>query len=65
MLLDGREGNLMLVNGKQGGILDARAGESLRIRLVNAANARFMRLSSWPRSRASRSRRSPRRTPRT
>lgn len=45
MLLDGREGNVLLVNGATGGILDAPAGEPLRIRLVNAANARFMRLS--------------------
>ena len=45
MLLDGREGNVLLANGKQDRILDATVGEPLRIRLVNSANARFMRLS--------------------
>lgn len=43
--LDGREGNVLLVNGQSDRVLEARAGEPLRIRFVNGANARFMRLS--------------------
>lgn len=45
MLLDGREGNTLLVNGRQGRVVNVRSGEPLRLRLINVANARFMRLS--------------------
>lgn len=45
MLLDGREGNVLLVNGQAGRVLDVRIGEPQRWWIVNVANARFMRLS--------------------
>lgn len=40
----GREGNVLLVNGVPNATLRARAGGSLRLRLVNAANGRFFNL---------------------
>jgi FtsP/CotA-like multicopper oxidase with cupredoxin domain len=44
-LLDGREGNTLLVNGRAPQTVNVRIGEPQRWRLVNVANARFMRLS--------------------
>ena len=41
----GRQGNLVLVNGKARPSVTFQRGESQRWRLVNAANARFFRLS--------------------
>ena len=40
----GREGNVLLVNGKPNAIFEARAGGLLRLRVVNAANGRFFNL---------------------
>jgi FtsP/CotA-like multicopper oxidase with cupredoxin domain len=41
----GREGNLVLINGKPANAgLTLRAGERVRLRVVNAANARYFRL---------------------
>ena len=50
MLANGREGNTLLVNGRlankrQNRGLRVRRGEPLRLRVINAANSRFMRLS--------------------
>ncbi|WP_141104143.1 multicopper oxidase family protein, partial [Noviherbaspirillum denitrificans] len=45
---EGRLGNQLLVNGLNAGLdrkLDVRAGERVRLRLVNAASARFFRLA--------------------
>ena len=45
---DGRRGNQLLVNGQVAGPerrIDVRSGERLRLRLINAASARFFRLS--------------------
>ena len=45
---DGRIGNQLLVNGQVAGAnrkIEVRAGERLRLRLVNAASARFFRLA--------------------
>lgn len=44
-LLDGREGDLLLANGRSGQVVNVKLGEPLRLRLVNSANARFMRVS--------------------
>lgn len=44
-LMIGRQGNLLLANGKARPILNLRAGERQRLRIINAANARFFRLS--------------------
>lgn len=44
-MLNGREGNLLLVNGRPGRVLDVPIGVPQRWRIVNVANARFMRLS--------------------
>ena len=45
MMMMGREGNLVLVNGKRSGVqLSVRAGEPQRFRIVNAASARFFDL---------------------
>ncbi|MGC4063819.1 MAG: multicopper oxidase family protein [Polyangiaceae bacterium] len=42
----GREGNLAVVNGRRSNLeLSVRAGEARRLRLVNAANARYFRLA--------------------
>lgn len=42
----GREGNLVLLNGKPANaVVAARSGERLRLRLVNVANSRYFRLS--------------------
>lgn len=43
--LDGREGNTLLVNGRVDRKLHVRSGEPVRFRFINAANARFMRVS--------------------
>ncbi len=44
--LNGREGNVFLINGRSAPItLEVPSGISLRIRLINAANSRFFRLS--------------------
>jgi FtsP/CotA-like multicopper oxidase with cupredoxin domain len=45
MLLDGREGNTLLVNGREGRILNVRIGKPQRWRLTNVSNARVMRVS--------------------
>src|SRR5690606_10279604 len=42
---NGREGNLLLVNGKHVPEFTLERGVPLRLRLINAANARIMRLS--------------------
>jgi len=41
----GRPGNVLLVNGRPRPIAQVRAGERQRWRFVNAANARYFRLS--------------------
>lgn len=43
--LNGREGNVLLVNGVTQPLAKFRRGQPHRLRIVNAANARFMRLS--------------------
>jgi len=43
-LMNGREGNYVFANGKVRPILDVVSGETHRLRLVNAASARFFRL---------------------
>jgi FtsP/CotA-like multicopper oxidase with cupredoxin domain len=40
----GREGNILLVNGRAGVTLPMRAGETQRWRIINAGSARFYRL---------------------
>ena len=40
----GREGNTLLVNGRQLPTIDAQPGVPLRLRIVNAANARYFEL---------------------
>ena len=45
MQLNGREGNVLLVNGKAGRTARIRRGVPHRLRVVNASNSRFMRLS--------------------
>lgn len=44
-LMIGRQGNLLLVNGVPRPTLSLRAGERHRLRLINAANARYYRLA--------------------
>ena len=44
-LMIGRQGNLLLVNGKPRPITTLRAGERHRFRFINAANARYFRLA--------------------
>ena len=44
-LADGREGNHLLVNGRELPAFEATAGKPQRWRIVNVANGRFMRLS--------------------
>ena len=44
-LMIGRQGNLLLVNGKPRPIAILRAGERHRFRFINAANARYYRLA--------------------
>ena len=44
-LMIGRQGNLLLVNGKPRPIATLRAGERHRFRFINAANARYYRLA--------------------
>ena len=41
----GRQGNVLLVNGRRGGRLDVAAGTRERWRFVNAANGRYFNLS--------------------
>jgi FtsP/CotA-like multicopper oxidase with cupredoxin domain len=43
--LNGREGNVLLVNGEPNRRAKIRRGVPQRLRIVNASNARFMRLS--------------------
>jgi FtsP/CotA-like multicopper oxidase with cupredoxin domain len=43
--INGREGNMLLVNGRHLPTVPVRNGKPIRLRLVNAANARFMRVS--------------------
>lgn len=45
-LFNSRQGNLLLVNGKQQETIKVVSGKPIRLRLVNTANGRFMRLSS-------------------
>jgi FtsP/CotA-like multicopper oxidase with cupredoxin domain len=42
---DGREGSTCLLNGKESSILQMHAGQTERWRIVNAASARYFRLS--------------------
>jgi FtsP/CotA-like multicopper oxidase with cupredoxin domain len=42
---NGREGNVLLVNGHAGRTLPVEPGGSQRLRIVNTANSRFMRLN--------------------
>lgn len=42
---DGREGNTLVINGKEGSVLQVHAGQTERWRFVNAASARYFRLS--------------------
>jgi bilirubin oxidase len=44
-LLNGREGNHLLVNGQQNPVLTVAPGSTCRFRLFNATNARFLRLA--------------------
>jgi FtsP/CotA-like multicopper oxidase with cupredoxin domain len=44
-LHEGREGDVLLVNGRQEPELEIAAGQTERWRIVNAANTRFVRLS--------------------
>ena len=44
-LADGREGNHLLVNGRELPTVDVTAGQPQRWRIVNVANGRFLRLS--------------------
>lgn len=44
-MMAGRQGNVLLVNGRPRPIAAVRAGESQRLRFINAANARYFRLS--------------------
>lgn len=43
--MDGREGDLLLVNGQYQPVLSVRAGGWLRLRLINACAARYLHLS--------------------
>lgn len=43
--VNGREGNLLLVNGQVRPVVEVRRDEPLRLRFVNTSNARFMRVS--------------------
>lgn len=43
--MNGREGNLLLVNGHSRPILNVPAGSVQRLRFINTANARFFRLT--------------------
>lgn len=43
--VNGREGNVLLVNGHSAPVQRIRAGEPQRLRLVNASNSRFMRVA--------------------
>lgn len=45
MLLNGREGNTLLVNGRTIPTVKVLSGTPVRMRLVNTANARFFRVS--------------------
>jgi FtsP/CotA-like multicopper oxidase with cupredoxin domain len=45
MQVNGREGNMLLANGRELPTLRVAANETFRLRLVNTANARFFRLS--------------------
>jgi len=44
-LLNGRSGNVMLVNGTAGASGKMKGGEPQRLRVVNVSNTRFMRIS--------------------
>jgi FtsP/CotA-like multicopper oxidase with cupredoxin domain len=44
-VMNGREGNILLVNGKQSQSIKVHNGIAQRWRIVNVANGRFMRLS--------------------
>ncbi|MGL4766896.1 MAG: multicopper oxidase family protein [Formosimonas sp.] len=43
--MNGRDGNLLLVNGQHQPVLSVPAGATQRLRLINASNARYLRLS--------------------
>ncbi len=45
-LFNSRQGNLLLVNGKQQETIKVVSGKPIRLRLINSANGRFMRLSA-------------------
>jgi FtsP/CotA-like multicopper oxidase with cupredoxin domain len=44
MVMAGRIGNTMTINGRLAALLNVRAGERVRLRLFNAANARIFAL---------------------
>lgn len=43
--MNGREGNLILINGQRNPRLDVAPGETFRLRMVNACAGRYLRLS--------------------
>jgi len=45
LALNGREGNFFMVNGRNFPNIDLTTNEPVRVRLINAANSRFFRLS--------------------
>jgi bilirubin oxidase len=44
-MMNGREGDHLLINGRRNPVLDAAPGATLRLRLVNATSARYVRLA--------------------
>ncbi len=44
-MMNGREGDQLLVNGRRNPMLDAAPGATLRLRLVNATSARYVRIA--------------------
>ena len=44
--LNGREGDVLLVNGREEPRAEVRSGVPIRMRLINAANSRFFRVSA-------------------
>ena len=42
---DGREGDTLLINGKERGVINMNAGQTERWRLVNASSARYIKLN--------------------
>ena len=44
---DGRQGDVLLINGKENPVIDINAGQTERWRFVNASSARYPRLKLW------------------